>query len=166
MEPVPTDFWGIVVPTWVGAFGSVMASAVAVIAYVNSRSAKSGVREIGDSLNQVPNVTRTAVGTLNVEGSATATVGPPRVWEFEHQDSMATFRNVSGRLLTVTNISGSRGLDLTLRNEMPLLVPPTAKFRARVHRILGGPAVTGVSIEWMDGAGSDDGERFTETFFV
>lgn len=166
MEPVPTDFWGIVVPTWIGALGSVAASAIAVIAYINSRSAKSGVQELGDSLNKVPNVTRTAAGTLNLGLSATATVGPPRVWDFEHQDSMATFRNVSGQLVTVTDISGSRGLDLTLRNEMPLPVPPTAKFRARVHRILGGPAVTGVTIEWMDGAGSDDGDRFSETFFV
>lgn len=164
--PIPTDFWGIVVPTWLGAAGSIAASAIAVIAYVNSRSAKSGVQELGDSLNRVPTINTTATGTLHIGGTATATTQPRVVWAFEHNDNVGTFRNESGALMTVTDISGSRGVDLTLRYELPLSVPPTAMFRVNVHRILGGPAVTGITLEWANGDGTASSERFSQTFFV
>ncbi|KIP90366.1 hypothetical protein RU09_11555 [Microbacterium sp. MEJ108Y] len=161
MEPVPTDFWGVVVPSWLGAVASIAASTVAVIAFINSLSAKGGVREIGEALNREPTAQREADVSVGVRLSATATVGP-EPWAFDSDGKVGTFRNTSGQLLVVSGIASTGGIALTLRDQLPLDVPPTASFQVRLHQILGGPAVRGVTIEWV----REDGELLSRTYYL
>ncbi|WP_447911714.1 hypothetical protein [Microbacterium phyllosphaerae] len=161
MEPVPTDFWGVVVPSWLGAVASIAASTVAVIAFINSLSAKGGVREIGEALNREPTVQREADVSVGVRLSATATVGP-EPWSFDSDGQVGTFRNTSGQLLVVSGITSTGGIALTLRDQLPLDVPPTASFQVRLHQILGGPAVRGVTLEWV----REDGELLSRTYYL
>lgn len=161
MDPIPTDFWGVVVPAWLGSVGSIAASAVAVFAYINSRSARGGVKEMRGSVNQsTPTIYRTAVGSLNLAGSATAVVVEP--WAFEDEGNKATFRNTSGETLTVASASATGGIDLTLREQFPLEVPPTASFDLNIHRVLGGPAVVGVTLDWT----REDGAQLSRTYYL
>lgn len=161
MEPVPTDFWGVVVPSWLGAVASIAASTVAVLAFINSLSAKGGVREIGEALNREPTVQPHGVGNLAISGSATATVGP-EPWSIGSDGRVGVFRNTSGETLTLSGISATAGIEATLRDQLPLEVPPTASFRVRVHQALGGPAVRGVALEWV----RDDGVELSRTYYL
>ncbi|MFJ2543765.1 hypothetical protein [Microbacterium sp. NPDC087589] len=156
MEPVPTDFWGVVVPSWLGAVASIAASTVAVIAFINSLSAKGGVREIGDALNREPTVQPTRP-TLSASSVAEA-----EPWTFISDGRVGTFRNTSRELLVVSGISATAGVAATLREQLPLDVPPTASFQVRLHHTLGGPAVRGVTLEW----GREDGAELTRTYYL
>ena len=161
MEPIPTDFWGVVVPAWLGAVGSIAASAVAVFAYINSRSARGGIEELRDSVNQsTPTIYRTANLSLDISGTGTAVVIEP--WDFEHAGNKGTFRNTSGETLTVSGASATGGIDLTLRAQFPLEVPPTASFDLIIHRVLGGPAVVGVTLDWI----REDGAQLSRTYYL
>ncbi|WP_311260514.1 hypothetical protein [Microbacterium sp. WCS2018Hpa-9] len=156
MEPVPTDFWGVVVPSWLGAVASIAASTVAVIAFINSLSAKGGVREIGDALNREPTV---QPGGRSLRGSSAA---EPEPWMFGGDGRVGSFRNTSGEVLTVSGISATAGIEATLREQLPLGVPPGASFEVRLRRTLGGPAVRGVTIEW----GREDGAELSRTYYL
>ncbi|WP_120494893.1 hypothetical protein [Microbacterium phyllosphaerae] len=157
MEPVPTDFWGVVVPSWLGAVASIAASTVAVIAFINSLSAKGGVREIGEALNREPTVQGLRTRTL----SAAATAAP-EPWSFESDGHIGTVRNTSGEVLTVSEITASAGIEATLRDQLPFDVPPTASFDVRLHQALGGPAVRGVTVEWV----REDGAALARTYYL
>lgn len=161
MEPVPTDFWGVVVPSWLGAVASIAASTVAVIAFFNSLSAKGGVREIGEALNREPTVQREAAGRLTITGAAAAAVAP-EPWSFDSDGRVGAFRNTSGETLTVSGITATAGIEATLRDQLPLEVPPTASFHVRVHQTLGGPAVRGVTLEWV----REDGAELSRTYYL
>lgn len=156
MEPVPTDFWGVVVPSWLGAVASIAASTVAVIAFINSLSAKGGVREIGDALNREPTV---QPGGRSLRGSSAA---GPEPWMFGSDGRVGSFRNTSGEVLTVSGISATAGIEATLREQLPLDVPPMASFQVRLHRSLAGPAVHGVTLEW----GREDGAELSRTYYL
>lgn len=145
MEPVPTDFWGVVVPSWLGAVASIAASTVAVIAFINSLSAKGGVREIGHALNRAP------TGQRGVPGGAalrSADVAGPEPWSVVSDGRVGTFRNTSGGVLTVSGIIATAGIDATLRDRVPLTVPPAASFEVRLRSSLASPAVRGVTLVW------------------
>lgn len=157
MEPVPTDFWGVVVPSWLGAVASIAASTVAVIAFINSLSAKGGVREIGEALNREP--TEQGVRTRTLSAAATAA---PEPWSFNGDGRVATFRNTSGHVLTVSSVSATAGVEATLRDQFPLDIPPDASFEVRLRSTLGGPAVRGVVLEWIQG----DGELLSRTYYL
>lgn len=157
MEPVPTDFWGVVVPSWLGAVASIAASTVAVIAFINSLSAKGGVREIGEALNREPTVQGLRTRTL----SAAATAAP-QPWSFDGDGRVVTFRNTSGQVLTVSSVSATAGVEATLRDQFPLDIPPDASFDVRLRSTLGGPAVRGVVLEWSQG----DGELLSRTYYL
>lgn len=161
MEPVPTDFWGVVVPSWLGAVASIAASTVAVIAFINSLSAKGGVREIGEALNREPTVQPEAVGKPSITRSGTAPV-VPEPWSFDSDGRVGAFRNTSGETLTVSRITATAGIEATLRDQLPLEVPPTASFPVRVHQTLGGPAVRGITLEWV----REDGARLSRTYYL
>lgn len=44
-EPIPTDFWGIVLPTWIAAVGGIVGAVVAVVALVISLAAKGRAKD-------------------------------------------------------------------------------------------------------------------------
>ncbi len=161
MEPVPTDFWGVVVPSWLGAVASIAASTVAVIAFINSLSAKGGVTEIGDALNREPSVRRGAIGGLAIGGAATGT-DPPEPWAVERDRRVGIFRNTSGRCAVVSGIDVVGGVHAALDAQLPLEVPPTASFEVRLRRDLGGPAVRGVTLRWTDG----DGRQASRIYYL
>lgn len=161
MEPVPTDFWGVVVPSWLGALASIAASTVAVIAFINSLSAKGGVREIGDALNREATIQPEPGLTVGVRASSAATTGP-EPWSVHSDGRVATFRNTSGRTLIVTGVTSAGGIAPALRDRLPLEVPPTASFEVRLHPVLGGPAVRGLTLRWV---GEDDVE-LSRTYFL
>ncbi len=156
MEPVPTDFWGVVVPSWLGAVASIAASTVAVIAFINSLSAKGGVREIGDALNREATV-QPARPTLR--GSSVAEAEP---WMFRSDRRVGSFRNTSGEVLVVSGISATAGIEATLREQLPLHVPPAASFQVHLRQGLGGPAVRGVTLEWV----REDGAELSRTYYL
>lgn len=147
MEPVPTDFWGVVVPSWLGAVASIAASTVAVLAFINSLSAKGGVREIGEALNREP---ATPPGTSTLRGAVPAEREP---WTVAADGRVGTFRNTSDDVLTVLGISATAGVDPTARDRLPFDVPPSASFEVRLRSGLGAPAVRGVTLEWRGGGG-------------
>ncbi|WP_311877512.1 hypothetical protein [Microbacterium forte] len=156
MEPVPTDFWGVVVPSWLGAVASIAASTVAVIAFINSLSAKGGVREIGEALNREPTA---QPGGRSLRASS---VAEPEPWMFRSDGRVGSFRNTSGEVLTVSGITATAGIEVTLSEQLPLDVPPTASFEVLLVRTLGGPAVRGVTIEWV----REDGGLVSRTYYL
>ncbi len=114
-----------------------------------------------DSVNQsTPTIYRTADVSATVSGTATAVVVEP--WTFERDGKRGTFRNTSGETLTVTGASATGGVDLTLRAQFPLEVPSTASFDLLIHRVLGGPAVVGVTLDWT----REDGAQLSRTYYL
>lgn len=162
MEPVPTDFWGVVVPSWLGAVASIAASTVAVIAFINSLSAKGGVREIGAALNREATIQPESGLTVGVRAPTAAATSAPEPWSVESDGRVATFRNTSGRTLVVTGLTATGGIALTLHDRLPLDVPPTASFQVRLHPTLGGPAVRGLTLDWV----RDDGAELSRAYFL
>lgn len=149
------DLWGTVVPTWLGAIGTVGASVVALVAWITSRSARGGVREIAQGLNG-------EADSGQPPQSITADSPPAAgVWAMEdHGNSAITFRNISGLPASLTDIRSEH--PVTIRFELPLAVPAGASFNVIFHRVLGGPAVAGISLEWI----LDDGRRGMKTFYL
>lgn len=156
MEPVPTDFWGVVVPSWLGALASIAASTVAVMAFINSLSAKGGVREIGAALNREPSF-RPGAPALR-QSTAVA----PEPWSVGGDGRTGIFRNTSDEVLTVTRIAATEGIEATLRDRLPVDVPPSASFEVRLRSGLGSPAVRGVTVDWR----SATGESLSRTYYI
>lgn len=156
MEPVPTDFWGVVVPSWLGALASIAASTVAVLAFINSLSAKGGVREIGEALNRQPPI-RPGAPTLRQ-----STAAAPEPWSVAGDGRAGIFRNTSDEVLTVTGIAATAGIEATLRDQLPFDVPSSASFEVRLRSGLGSPAVRAVTVDWRQATG----ESLSRTYYL
>lgn len=59
-EPIPTDMWGVVVPTWIAAAGGLVGATIAVVALIVSLRAKGTADEAKSS----ESITRDAVDTV------------------------------------------------------------------------------------------------------
>ncbi|WP_314506007.1 hypothetical protein [uncultured Microbacterium sp.] len=154
----PTDLWGVAIPTWLGAVGSILASIVAVIAIFVSRSAQGGVKNIAEGLNRDAT---TPIENTDAQGVKRYDLQP---WGVIAGDGMklAAFRNTSGQRATVTRIDTVGGLDVTLRKPLPYEVPANGGFEVVVHRILGGGAVRGITLDWV----SEDGRPSSRTYYI
>lgn len=62
------DFWGVVMPAWLGAVGTIAASVVALFAYLAGRSAQGGVKQLADGLDRSAHPNDEA-GTAALRGS-------------------------------------------------------------------------------------------------
>lgn len=153
------DFWGVVVPTWLGALGTIAASTVALFAYLAGRSAQGGVKELANGLNSTSE--RSNDGDRAPLRGGGDQSSAPEPWLVEDDGRKVTFRNASGLPVVVTRVRGT-GVPLTAGFSFPLAVPPTAAFAVQVHRILGGPAVTGVTLDWS----LEDGREYSRTYYL
>ena len=151
------DFWGVVVPTWLGALGTIAASAVALVAYLAGRAAQGGVKQLAEGLNRSPSTAASEdrEGLLPDQRA----VEP---WLLDHDGPAVRFRNTSGGDVTVVNVEGVQDVPISLKFDLPARVPATAAIRMIVHRIIGGPAVTGVTLTWLD---EHDRER-SRTYYL
>lgn len=173
-DPIPTDFWGVVVPTWAGAIGTIGASVVAVIALFAGRSAKRGVQNIGSGLNtdaensaeseaddaaeivaaevlQDEEVTVGIPGVISVSG-----VRGPRVrwqlfrrskWKYGLINDSATAAKVS----SVKDVSDGYRDALYVLTPPPVEIAPGGNLLFNIERSFASPAVTAVEVTWTEG---------------
>lgn len=151
------DFWGVVVPAWLGALGTIAASVVALFAYITGRAAQGGVKQLADGLNRTTSQAGNSEAPSLLDGDARG----KEPWVIEDDGSKVTFRNTSGSHVLVTGVHGF-GVPLSSAFSFPIDVPASAAFKVIVHRILGGPAVIGVTIDWRP----EDGQEISRTYYL
>lgn len=173
-EPIPTDFWGIVIPTWASAVGTIGASVVAVVALFAGRSAKRGVKNIGSGLNAEAENTAESVAddaaevaaaevlqdeefTVGIPGvfSVSGVHGPRVRWQlFKQNKSKYGLLNDSA---TTAKVSSVKDVSDGYRDALYVLTPPPVEITPGGHllftieRSFASPAVTAVEVTWSEG---------------
>lgn len=166
----PTDFWGVVMPAWVGAGGTFAASIVAVIALIIGQRARGSARNIATGLNRDSEPTALTVDDLAAAareaGVAAGTIARMRIaahpWAFERDGDTLTFRNQSGERMTVTSFDMIGGLAVVYRGDIPLDVPDGASFQLQARRTLGGGEVRGITVSWV----MESGQQLSRTYYL
>lgn len=156
----PTDFWGIVVPGYIGAIGGLISAVIGAVALIQSLRARGGVRSIAAGLNAEQRA-EPAADAIEIPDDANAASAP----RTEHRESLTwAIRKSSGdqyrlmnRSQTVTAtltgiIEVSEGDDLTLDPSAPLPadIPPQGQYAFYLARTFTSPAVTALRIEWIE----------------
>lgn len=188
-EPFPTDFWGVVVPTWASAIGTIGASVVALIALFAGRSAKRGVKNIGSGLNVEAEhtaeeaaddraerqeearlrdlVDAREAGVRTFEERSTASSGPRVRWQlFAQNKSKHGLLNDSATtaaVMSVKDVSDGYRDALSVLTPLPVDIGPGASLLFSIERSLASPAVTAVEVTWTEGR---NGRVRRQVFYV
>jgi hypothetical protein len=169
-----TDFWGVAVPAWLGAVGTILASVVALIALYIGRRAAGGVRQIASGSNQsgpsTPIATEpvqadaTGGGSMNVTATLTAEAevrraeSVPVTWRIEEVEQRSGYRlrNTSPTIAVLTKMELINDAARLERHGMfPSVLLGGEAFDFTIQRIIGGPEVVGIRIGWSE----DNGDR-------
>lgn len=188
-EPIPTDLWGVVVPNWASAIGTIGASVVALIALFTGRSAKRGVKNIGSGLNaEAENTAEDAAddraqhqmeamqgeladerraGARTFEASSAASNGPRVRWQlFTQSKSRHGLLNDSATtaaVRAVKDVSDGYRDALSVLTPLPVDIGPGASLLFSIERSLASPAITAVEVTWTEGR---NGRIRRQVFYV
>ena len=160
-DPTAFEWWAQIIIPGVGALGTIAAVVVAVFALAFSRSAKSGVENIREGLNRDSGPLE-AVTTVSGEATIRAEGVVRQSWEMANHGGQVRFRNTSGQEVTLTGVEGTGNHSVTAHFSLPTPVPAGASIDFVVHRVLGGSAVVGVTLEWT----LPDGRSARRTYYI
>ena len=159
-----TDLWGAAIPAWIGAIGTVAASAVAVVALFKGQSAKSGVENLAQGLNTESGNAATearddAQGDdmlERIEALKEDIVNAPRVrWRLltqsKHRYGLLNDSGAVAHVNAVKDISDGYRDALGVLVEVPTDISPGAMLPFSIERSLASPAVTAVEVSWTEG---------------
>ncbi len=163
------DFWSTTLPAYLGALGSLAASAVAVAAFVRDIRTRAGLREVAGA----------ATSTIEVPpaGGPPASDGGPTVWpvrgraaddpgddprlELTVRGGRGVLRNLGAETVSVIGLHvPSGGKTLTFSAALPAGVGPGEDLGFTLRDQFAGPAVTALLVEWTDAAGTTRVSRF------
>jgi hypothetical protein len=154
-----TLFWASVFPTYLGAIGSIAASAVAVVALVRDIRTRKGLNEVAQSASvtiDVPSSEPSIAPRLDASDA-----GQPL--ELVARGTHTVIRNLTQQPIEIVDIRvPSGGKAITMRTEFPGVVQPGEGFGLIIHDLLGGPAIAAMLVEWR----STDGQLRLTKFFV
>lgn len=152
-------FWASVFPAYLGAVGSIAASAVAVIAFLRDIRTRKGLNEVAQSSSTTTNVpTNEPSIAPRLERS-----DQTHRLELVTHGPQTVIRNLTQHPIEIVDIRvPSGGKTITLRSEFPGVVQPGEGFGLIVHDLLGGPAIAAMLVEWR----SVDGQLRLTKFFV
>jgi hypothetical protein len=171
---VVSDFWGAVVPTWIGAVGGAVSTVIGAAAFVSSQRNRRGVEEIGRGLNTAARAGAAAAGPVAgaaapgkaadgapAAGAPAAGTGPRTayssvddvVWTVSRDGRRHVLRNESASQ-PATLVSLSSATPVTVVRPLvalPAEVTPLGVLPFAVDRRFTGPSVTAVEVVWSDG---------------
>lgn len=152
-------FWASVFPAYLGAVGSIAASAVAVSAFIRDIRTRKGLNEVAQSSSVTTDVPDHEP-SIAPRGQALDRTQP---LELVARGSQTVIRNLTQEPIEIVDIRvPSGGKAIALRSELPGAVQPGEGFGLTVRDSLGGPAIAAMLVEWR-GA---DGRRRLTRFFV
>lgn len=144
------DFWGEVVPAYLGAVGGILAACVAAAAFVREISTRRGLQEVAKAANSLDSPSRNA-----------ATIAAGDDFEFLNLARSSMFRNLSGSEITVLSIQDvTPGVKFTSEKTLPVILKHREAVSIRVKRTVGAPAVGGVEVTWIDPNGVTHATEF------
>ena len=161
-ENVPhvTDFWGVVIPGWIAAFGGLASAVVGISALVISGKNRGGLEAIKNVKNREQQ-TPALAGNVEASGSGTATIvgHPPFVtWEikpgrrgrYKLVNSSSQSANLDG--LGVMDGNG----DINELRSIPKTIPlqPGQSVPFQIDKSLLSPTLTAVQVSSNDGNGA------------
>jgi len=149
---VGADFWGEAVPAWVGAIGSIAASAVATIAFLRDIRTRKGLNVVATAANERDTPSRNA-----------AVIASARDVELLNLARSSMFRNRSDEDVTVVGISTStEGTEFRAEQPLPHRLGPGEVLSIRVHRSIDAPSIAELHVRWY----GPDEEVHTTNFFA
>ncbi|MFG6490817.1 hypothetical protein [Microbacterium sp. P03] len=152
-------FWASVFPAYLGAVGSIAASAVAVIAFLRDIRTRKGLNEVAQSSSTTTDAPTNEPSIVPRLGTSDQT----QPLELVAHGSQTAIRNLTEHPIEIVDIRvPSGGKTITLRSEFPGVVQPGEGFGLIVHDLLGGPAIAAMLVEWR-GVG---GQLRLTKFFV
>ncbi|WP_347756788.1 hypothetical protein [Agrococcus sp. ProA11] len=187
-EPAGTDLWGVAIPAWVGAIGSILASAVAAWALIGERKTYKGLRQtVAPEQEGVPappiaperataasaepgpdEETRRRLSQLDGWGDA-GRAAPP-VEPSMRRSALQIRRNDRRHfeLVNVLDVSiavleirqADAGEDVRLPRTLPAVLEPGEGLPLVVKRTLTSPAVIGLDVTY----GTNDWSRRRRLF--
>lgn len=153
------QFWASAFPAYLGAIGSIAASAVAVVAFIREIRTRKGLTEVAQATFETIQVT-TSPPTVAPLSTPTGGNEPLELVTHGHQ---TVIRNLTQQPVEITDIRvPSGGKLLTLRSTFPGTVEPGEAFGFIVHDLLGGPAIAALLVEWR----TPDGTTRLSKFFI
>lgn len=153
------QFWASVFPAYLGAIGSIAASAVAVVAFIREIRTRKGLKEVAQSTSETVAISTSpsAVGPLRTPPGGTEPL------ELVAHGRQTVVRNLTQQPVEIIDIRvPSGGKALTLRSAFPGMVEPGEGFGFIVHDLLGGPAIAALLVEWR----TPDGATRLSKFFI
>ncbi|WP_243063219.1 hypothetical protein [Humibacter sp. RRB41] len=173
-----TDLWGVAIPGWIGAIGTVGASIIAVIGLLLGRGARQGVKQLAEDSNRNVNngadQDRRNVGEVHavlplIQGDISGDNEPEPeratslgvTWRLEQRPNQRWLLiNTSPTKALIINVQCSDNIDVTIEATLPADVPPGAAFAFTAHRKLGLNPVASLYIDWTVADGSSDSATF------
>ncbi|MCR2824213.1 hypothetical protein [Microbacterium sp. zg.Y909] len=143
---VTHDFWGVAVPAWVAAVGTVAAAIFAAYAVIKSVQTGGGLDQVTAGLNRVGSSEWISEGRPTPSTEETAAV-----WDIERTGRAGyELVNTSDRPLMLDRFEDSMGGRIVSMEGLPKLIPPGMRLPFDPRHYLGGPSVVATTILWRD----------------
>ncbi|QEW03610.1 hypothetical protein [Microbacterium lushaniae] len=162
------DFWSTTFPAYLGALGSIAASAVAVAAFVRDLRTRAGLREVAGSAGSTVELPRMgaplapdAAPTVRPSPAGRRADDAPASLELTVRSGRGVLRNLGAETIRLDRLRvPSGGKTLTFSAPLPAGVGPGEEFGFALRDQLAGPAVAALLVEWTDAGGTTRVSRF------
>ena len=159
MDAVATDFWGVVVPSWIGAVGGLVSAIVGAVALISSIRNRRGLATLRAGANSA----QAAPHSMNRTLLATADLVR---WELvRERRGRWLLRNASpSASVTLTgfaDVTPDRTSAATLLVPVPVELGPGASVPFRVERAIAGSSISAIRVKW-----DEAGERREQTLYA
>jgi hypothetical protein len=153
------SFWASVFPAYLGAIGSIAASAVAVVALVRDIRTRKGLNEVAQSASSTVELPEDRATILPRSGDAHG----GDALELLTRGRRTAIRNLAPDPVEILKVSvPSGGKSVTVPAGLPAAISPGEGLAVVVRELWSGPAIAAVRVEWRDPAGRTS----VSTFFV
>jgi hypothetical protein len=150
----PTDFWGIVFPSYIAAVGGLISALIGGVALFQSFQNKGSVKSLAAGLNE-----QRATGIAGARSIRTTPdpAGDLVAWAIERDGRQYLLVNRSAsrtaRVTALENVADGRRDAVRLSETLPIDVGPGASLRFSVDRNLISARVTAIRVDWTVVAG-------------
>jgi hypothetical protein len=166
----PTDFWGIVIPTWIAAIGGLATAALAIYATISSIRNRRTSEAISSGLNAQVNAATTTAAT---EGHAPSDIGyatstlPERPISWRIQRDGKRYQLINGSRV-VAHLQDARDVSdgddaFQLLIDLPIDIQPGSSLPFTIEKTFASAAVTAIELTWTQG---DSGLVHTAVLYV
>lgn len=164
------DFWGVVLPAYLGALGAIISGGVATFALIRDIGTRKGLATIAQDANDravarpidVPAAPAVAAPVAGRDAPPPLPGRPHKV-PFEIRTltrGLYVLRNVTDHPVRLLGISTAGRTQATFSFDLPLEIAPGEGYELHVHHPLGGPAIVTVTFTFEDKLGIRRWEQF------